>query len=220
MSSDFTWQHRERGRWDDRLAEAIAFKAKNGHCDVPINYPENLTLGRFVNAMRTQRHCGKLSLDRIEKLDAIGFVWTSRRKTLVDADGISAEWQARFDELFRYKETHGDCDVPVKWCENRQLGHWVSQQRQDRKRGTLHPERQRRLDEIAFDWRSDNYKEDWATRFEQLKAYKERFGHCHVPVAWKENPQLGMWAANQRQHRKNGKLSPERERLLSEIGFE
>ena len=54
----------------------------------------------------TQRNNGTLSADRIAKLDALGFVWASSRKTLVDGEGISADWQARFDELLRYKETH------------------------------------------------------------------------------------------------------------------
>ena len=216
----FTWQHRERGIWDDRLAEVAAYKAKEGNCEIPLNYPENPKLGRFVNAMRTQRNNGTLSADRIAKLDALGFVWASSRKTLVDWERISADWQARFDELLRYKETHGDCDVPAKWRENPQLGNWVSQQRQNRKSGTLHPERQRRLDEIGFDWRSENRKEEWTTRFEQLKAYKERFGNCRVPVKWKENPQLGVWVTNQRHRLKSGTLSLEKEKLLVELGFE
>lgn len=216
----FTWQHRERGSWDDRLDEVAAFKAKHGHCAMPVSCPENPKLGRFVNTMRTQRNNGSLSVDRIAKLDALGFVWASSRKVLVDGDGITAEWQARFDKLFRYKETHGDCDVPAKWRENPQLGNWVSQQRQSRKNGTLHPERVRRLDEIGFDWRSDSRQEEWATRLEQLRAYKKRFSNCRVPVKWKEDPQLGAWVSNQRYRLKSGTLSPEKKRLLTEIGFD
>lgn len=216
----FTWQHRERGSWEDRLAEVAGFKAKNGHCGIPLKYPENPKLGRFVGNTRSQRNSGKLSAERIAKLDAVGFVWEASSTAEVDGEGINAAWKARFDQLLIYKQSHENCDVPAKWNENEELGHWVSQQRQLRKRGTLHPERQRRLDEIGFDWRSDSLKADWATRFEELKGYKERFGDCRVPVKWKENPQLGMWATNQRQHRKNGRLSPEKERLLRGLGFD
>jgi hypothetical protein len=215
-----TWKSRDVGTWEDRLAEVAAFKAKNGHCEIPLKYPENPKLGRFVNSMRTQRNSGKLSADRIAKLDALGFLWVSSRKALIDGDGISAEWQARFDELLRHKQTHGNCDVPAKWPENPQLGNWVSQQRQLQKSGAIKPERQRRLEEIGFDWRSDSHKAEWATRFDQLKAYKERFGNCRVPVRWEENPQLGRWATQQRNKGKKGRLSPEKERLLNEIGFD
>ncbi|MSU62652.1 MAG: hypothetical protein EXS31_09675 [Pedosphaera sp.] len=215
-----TWKSHDVGTWEDRLAEVAAYKAKEGNCEIPLNYPENPKLGRFVNRMRTQRNKGTLSADRIAKLDALGFVWASSRKVLIDGDGISAEWQARFDELLQHKETHGDFAVPSKWRENPQLSNWVRNQRQNRKSGTLHPERQRRLDEIGFVWRSDIRKEEWATRFEQLKAYKERFGNCRVPVKWQENPQLGVWVTKQRDRLKSRTLSPEKEKLLVELGFE
>ena len=216
-----TWKRREVGTWDDRLAEVAAFKANYGHCEIPFRYPKNPKLGRFVNNMRSQRNSGRLSADRIKKLDAIGFLWGSNRLAEVAGEGINAAWKTRFDELQRYKQAQGNCDVPWKWQDNPQLGRWVSQQRQDRKNGTLHPERQRWLDEIGFDWRADSSKvEEWATRFEQLKTYKERFGHCRVPVKWKENPQLGGWVEGQRYRLKKGRLSPEKEKMLREIGFE
>ena len=68
----FSWKQRERGSWDDRLAEVAAFKAKHGHCEIPMTKTK---LGRFVNSMRTQRNSGRLSADRIAKLDALGFLW-------------------------------------------------------------------------------------------------------------------------------------------------
>lgn len=215
----FTWQHRERGNWEDRLAEVADYKAKQGNCEIPFNYPQNLRLSRFVQKMRAQRNNGTLSAERIARLDALGFVWGGGRKASADSEGVSEDWQSRFDELLHYKRVHGDCDVPTRCRESPQLGNWVSQQRQNRKSGKLHPERQRRLNEIGFDWRSGSRKEEWSTRFEQLKAYKERFGDCHVPVKWQENPQLGVWAANQRHRLKSGTLSPEKEKLLLDLGL-
>jgi len=215
----FSW--RVIGSWDDSFNQLVAYKRDNGHCDVSTG--ENLKLARWVHYQRRLKREKRLSPEKIMRLDTLGFVWASGDGTLAGADGISAEWLARFDELVRYRQTHGDCDVPAKWCENPQLAHWVSRQRQSRKSGTLHPERQRRLDEIGFDWRANSRRsrrEEWSTRFEQLKAYKERFGNCRVSAKWKENPQLGLWANSQKHLRKNGKLSPEKERLLREIGFE
>jgi superfamily II DNA or RNA helicase len=218
----FTWEHRQPGSWDDRYQELVEFKAEHGHCDVPSGYKRKPKLAGFVNAMRGARKSGKLSAERLAKLEAVGFAWASVRATnqRIDNDGINAFWQVRFDELLRYRLEHGNCDVPARWRENPELGHWVSAQRQLRKSGRLHLERHRRLDEIGFDWRSNSRREEWATRFEQLKAYKERFGHCCVPVEWQEIRGLGRWVAKQRHHRKNGRLSPEKERSLAAIGFE
>jgi superfamily II DNA or RNA helicase len=215
-----TWKSRDVGTWEDRLAEVAAFKAKNGHCEIPFKNPEYPKLGPFVITMRTKRNNGSLSADRIAKLDAIGFVWASSRKVLFDGYGISMQWHARFDELLKYKQAHGNWDVPARWPENPQLGNWVNQQRLLKNRQELQPKREEKLNAVGFNWCFDSLKADWATRFEQLKAYKERFGDCLVPLRWKENPRLGMWTYNQRRDRKNGNLSPEKERLLVEVGFE
>ena len=83
----FTWQHRVRGSWETQLAEVAAFKAKHGHCEIPLHYPANPKLGRFVNAMRSNRKRGKVSADRIAKLDAVGFLWASSRKPVQDGGG-------------------------------------------------------------------------------------------------------------------------------------
>jgi len=142
----FTWQHRERGSWEDRLAEVSAFTAKHSHCDIPVNNPENPKLGRFVNAMRTKKARGELSQQRISLLESIGFKWAVREKKHKDA------WEKRFDQLRGFKAANGHCDIPVEWLENPQLGLWVSNQRQRKKIGNLHPEREWLLNEIGFIW--------------------------------------------------------------------
>ena len=77
----FTWKHRERGSWADRFAEVEKFKAKHGHCEIPLAYPDNPKLGRFINAMRTKRNKGTLSADRFAKPDSLGFLWASNRNS-------------------------------------------------------------------------------------------------------------------------------------------
>jgi len=59
----------------------------------------------------------------------------------------------------------------------------------------------------------------WDTNFGKLASFKERFGHCNVPKDWPENPKLGRWVRSQRRQKKSGNLTPERDRLLDEIGF-
>jgi hypothetical protein len=145
----FSWKMRERGTWDDSLNEIAAFKAKNAHCEIPLNYPENPKLGRFVSNTRAQRNRGELAPDRIAKLDALGFIWKSGRTVQVAGEGINAAWKARFDELLWYKAKHGDCKVPTEWPDNPHLAHWVVRQRQLRKSGQLNPKREELLNTIG-----------------------------------------------------------------------
>jgi hypothetical protein len=171
--------------------------------------------------MRSQRNSGKLSGDRIAKLDAIGFPWGSNRKveTRIGAETVSFAWKIRFDELLAYKQAHGDCDVPAKWSENQQLANWVGMQRQLKKEGTLQAERVKLLERQGFLWEGRGSGQPWKVRYSELLKFKEEHGHCDVPVRNPDNPSLGVWVVNQRSNKKRGKLSPEQERLLNEAGF-
>jgi hypothetical protein len=216
-----TWQSRDVGTWEDRLAEVTAFKARHGHCEIPTVFAENPKLGRFVNAMRTQRNACKLSAERIAKLDAIGFVWASTKKAAVKLGGqlVSGAWKTQFDELVAYKKAHGDCDVPAKWEENERLANWVSMQRQAKKRDALPEARVKLLDEIGFNWRADFDRQPWDVRYGELLRFKEAHSHCNVPVRNPDNPALGAWVVSQRSNRKRGKLTAEQEKLLNDADF-
>jgi hypothetical protein len=53
-----------------------------------------------------------------------------------------------------------------------------------------------------------------------LKQFKTREGHCNVPRLHKEDgANLGVWVSNQRQRKKMGKVDPDRQKILQEIGF-
>ncbi len=50
--------------------------------------------------------------------------------------------------------------------------------------------------------------------------FEERFGHCKVPLGWREHTSLGYWTARQRRHRREGRLSAIRIRKFDALGFE
>lgn len=212
----FTWQHRERGSWDDRYQDLIEYKAKHGDCNVPCAYEEKLKLGRFVNNMRKEKANGDLSQERIDLLERIGFQWAIRR---------AGTWERSYAQLVAFKATHGHCRVPLSWPDNPFLGRWVANQRQVKKSAKLDPKREEMLDSIGFDWdlTADlgrvKLQELWLVRYGQLVEFKKRNGHCGVPYNFSGNRQLGKWVSKQRQNRKQNKLTPEREELLNEIGF-
>jgi hypothetical protein len=194
--------------WDERYGELKSYKDEHGHCNVPVEGGEHPQLGRWVNHQRVLRRRGVLPVDRRSRLDQLGFVWEPREP----------HWEAMFTELKRYREEHGDCNVPRGWEANRQLATWVGTQRQRHSRGILPAEQKARLDSLGFDWGPKELA--WERMFAELKRYKERFGHCNVPSNWKENPQLGMWVNNQRALQGRGQLSADRKTLLDELGFD
>ena len=59
----------------------------------------------------------KLTMERITKLNSIGFVWQ-----------VKMTWEDRFQELHRYFETHGNTVVSRSHRETRGLGEWLKKQ--------------------------------------------------------------------------------------------
>jgi hypothetical protein len=59
------------------FAAVLAFKAREGHCNVPQRHIEQgFRLGMWVNGLRTNKH--KLSDERKRRLDEIGFIWSAK----------------------------------------------------------------------------------------------------------------------------------------------
>jgi len=65
----------------------------------------------------------------------------------------------------------------------------------------------------------------WAERFAELLDFRRKYGHCRVPHALHENPQLARWVKRQRYQYKLMKqgqtstMTVERAQALQEIGF-
>jgi hypothetical protein len=97
---------------------------------------------RWVMTQRQMYRKGKLSQDRILRLEAIGFVWS--RQELA--------WDEMYQRLVNYKRIHGDCDVLQEWREDPQLGSWVVKQKYLRKKGLLTKERIMKLNEVWMRW--------------------------------------------------------------------
>lgn len=70
------------------------------------------------------------------------------------------------------------------------------------------------LDGIGFIWNQDLH-EEWMKNYEALKLFVNR--HRRFPKSAEGN--LGGWCCTQRKMRKQGKISPDRQVLLDQIGF-
>jgi hypothetical protein len=125
---------------------------------------------------------GRLTEDRIQRLNDLGFVWSLRD-----------DWDKHYEELKQFKNQHGHCNVPARYATNRRLGIWVSAQRQQYKlmqstgskpgtaRAPLTQERIDLLNQLGFTWtiRSrDSLGESWNQRLQELREYKKIHGNC------------------------------------------
>jgi len=198
------------------------FHDEHGHCRVPAKWPKNQKLASWVATQRARKAEGKLSEDRIAKLNALGFSW----RVNAGAGLPSHEaWETMFNQLKQFQAKHGHARVPQKYTENRKLAWWVSTQRRNRRNDKLETEQIARLDELGFEWSPQQGRvspddEGWVKMLEILQAFKNEHGHCRVPGQWSGNPKLANWVATQRRFKKHGELKAERIAALDGIGFE
>jgi hypothetical protein len=121
-------------KWENRFDELCVFKEKHGHFGVT-----DYGLRKWIGWQRFNNKKGKLTVERTEKLNKIGFPWVCREK-----------WEDRFRELCYFKAIHGHTNVPRK--DHPQLGSWVQTQRQKRKNCSISQERMDKLNSIEFCW--------------------------------------------------------------------
>jgi len=205
-------------RWQRQFRQLREFRRRFGHCQVPAQWGDNPSLSNWVARQRKLRNEGRLKAGRRCRLMAIGFAWKGRNRKSYENKEL---WNASYAALARYQRAHGHClalaSRPGTWW----LSQWATQQREARLRGVLSEERRRKLDALGFAWDGEqaNWDARWERRFDQLLAFRRRFGHCRVPAGWSENTPLSAWVQIQRVRKKQGKLRAERMRRLNAIGF-
>ena len=197
--------------WETRFSDLVQYKAKHGDCRVPRSQGP---FGIWVNYQRALYKNNKLSQDRVDRLNSIGFPWSltgrpGRRKALPSTQEQSSMRNERVSSLGT------DVDpVPV--------AAGASSVEANRLKGgdgasELSEERVKKLDDLGFNCRTTSgVAPTWQDRYNELKEYKSKHGDCNVPL--NQGP-LGLWVSIQRKH-KYTLLSKERVQLLNEIGLQ
>jgi hypothetical protein len=156
---------------------------------------------------------GKLSAERIRRLEEIGFKWNFNTE--------NESFEKGFNETLKYKEQFGDANASpsYKTPESFSLGRWQSKRRQAYKNGKLSKEKIKRIEEIGFIFKP--HDDSFEKGFKETLRYKKQFGDANAPDLYKtlEGYSLGKWQGKKRQAYKKGNLSPERIKRLEEIGF-
>jgi hypothetical protein len=194
-------------KWKAKLVKLATYKAKYGDCNVPLRWAEDPSLANWVMTQRATKRKfdhgepqGRMTSERVVKLTALGFMWDPGSGAQVN----DVKWKAKLVKLATYKAKYGDCNVPLRWAEDPQLGKWANDQRSNKRkldRGepceAMTVERAARLTALGFVW--DPRATAWAVHLAKLEAYKAEHGNCSVPHRWVEDPGLGKWVSMQRQ---------------------
>jgi hypothetical protein len=116
--------------FDDRFNNLMAFKTRNGHCDVSFT-GENASLGKCCTRTEVRGSYKKiqnnlkptklkLSDEKIQRLNDAGFKWSLRK--------LGSAFNNHFNDLLSFKAKYGHCNVS-QIGENASLGKWCGKQR-------------------------------------------------------------------------------------------
>jgi superfamily II DNA or RNA helicase len=182
--------------WDVRYGQLAAYKKKHGNTMVP----HTGGLGFWVLKQRQDYRSKRLSRNRIERLDELGFSWSP----------FDEEWTRMFLKFKKYVEKHGSSDVISTHPE---LGGWVLHQRAKYRRGLLRDDRVVSLEELGIVW---DIKHDalWNKIFTSLEKYKSTGGDINASGIG----ELRRWVSVQRHKFNSGALSKDRIARLEKLG--
>ena len=213
------WNHRLEAAWEKGFASAQKYRTEHGDLLVPVRYRDknDFALGEWIVYNRQRYLGGNLTQNRIERLEAIGMVWSTSNDL----------WEQNYAAATQYYLEHGDLEVPIKYetPSGFGLGVWLGAQRAAHKAGELPQEQVERLDDLGMDWTNRNDRK-WMSLYDVAAAYYHEHGNLNVPSEYvtPDGVLLGKWVARQRYaylnpDRSSARVTPERKALLDKLGM-
>lgn len=213
------WNHRLETAWEKGFASAQKYRTEHGDLLVPVRYRDknDFALGEWIVYNRQRYLGGNLTQNRIERLEAIGMVWSTSNDL----------WEQNYAAATQYYLEHGDLEVPIKYetPSGFGLGVWLGAQRAAHKAGELPQEQVARLDALGMDWTNRNDRK-WMSLYDVAAAYYHEHGNLNVPSEYvtPDGVLLGKWVARQRYaylnpDRSSARVTPERKALLDKLGM-
>ena len=213
------WNHRLEAAWEKGFASAQKYRTEHGDLLVPVRYRDknDFALGEWIVYNRQRYLGGNLTQNRIERLEAIGMVWSTSNDL----------WEQNYATATQYYLEHGDLEVPIKYetPSGFGLGVWLGAQRAAHKAGELPQEQVERLDALGMDWTNRNDRK-WMSLYDVAAAYYHEHGNLNVPSEYvtPDGVLLGKWVVRQRYaylnpDRSSARVTPERKALLDKLGM-
>ena len=213
------WNHRLEAAWEKGFVSAQKYRTEHGDLLVPVRYRDknDFALGEWIVYNRQRYLGGNLTQNRIERLEAIGMVWSTSNDL----------WEQNYAAATQYYLEHGDLEVPIKYetSSGFGLGVWLGAQRAAHKAGELPQEQVERLDALGMDWTNRNDRK-WMSLYDVAAAYYHEHGNLNVPSEYitPDGVLLGKWVARQRYaylnpDRSSARVTPERKALLDKLGM-
>lgn len=173
---------------------------------------EGVLIGKWSIQQRVLNNQGKLSKNRVDKLNSICFPWNVNE----------ASWQMYFEELKSITESLGHFPKKSEFgADKTSLYRWVTTQKNKYRNGTLEEDKAQKLIAIGCEI-TKGMAEYWQDNCDRLGEFVKQHGRFPNYADVKSDPELKVlyvWANSQRTARYRGQMSEERIAMLDSIGF-
>lgn len=222
---------RETSTWEQSYDRLLEFVNAEDHARVPgdCRTPDDFALGRWVAKQRSSQRDGRLSEARTTQLERLpNWTWSS---TPVRSGGALQQntprvslkerhqmmWEASFHALVGYVEREGNALVPRSYRDEdgRSLGAWVRGQQRRYREAKLSEDQQERLEALPG-WAWNKNAAAWDDGYARILRTVERTGTSRISTDDRDEDgyELGRWVYAQRQAKRRGELTADRQRLL------
>lgn len=204
-----SWQTVHERFWDECYKSAESYYKKHGDLNVKLEDEPSLTY--WIRRQRMKKRSGQLTGVQIQRLDAIGMVWS-----------YEDSWLSKYRLAAEYYEVNGNLDIPASYVTNDgvALGSWYRSMIERSKAGTLSEEQLEMLGKIGFTTESI-IDRNWDNMYRLAQKYFELHGDLNINAKYvtEKGEKLGVWISGQRFSYKNGRLSEDRIKKLEQIGM-
>lgn len=157
--------------WDENFENLRAYVTEHGKCPATTDARENEATNKIYRWMLYQRKyykLGKLSINRINKLEAIGFVWDAKRDL----------WNRQFELLEKFVEINHRPSNAKDKIDGSGIGQWYLKQKKLIETGKLTPELSDKIQKLnileisSYDVYNDSV---WKKNYKVLKQFMDEF---------------------------------------------
>jgi len=189
--------------WQENYNLVILYKQEFGCLPTRDTKYKDLKIGRWIGHQMENKKNDKISIERIEKLEAIpGWSWNI----------LDSEWQQNCELLKQFVLEFKK--FPKK---STKIGDWISNQRRAKKNNKMSIERIEKLESIPGWLWEQNLDEEWQTNCDLLEQFVEEFNKLPLKRTEYKEVKIGSWMSNNRHRKKIGKMTTERIEKLDAI---
>lgn len=148
--------------WEFWYGLLESFKKREGHCRVKdAHFEEGFRLGRWVRVNRYSKN--KLSKDRLNKLNSIGFIWDPFFENWIKAYNLYAEFKKKMSKEPKNKLRYKGFGISG----------WATKQRSLKIKGKLSQDKIDLLNEINFLW--EGFNEAPYAHLKTVQSFYQKF---------------------------------------------